>query len=344
MPASPMTFSSGARLDLAPLYRSCLFSSREPQESHMRVAQEFSEHNLRWKRGTVDTVMYRARASELSVVMLRYGAEIEITPRPFDDFALLHLTLKGMAEIESDGKRVALAPGRSALLAPRKDLRMHWQEDSEQLIVKIPGSMLRACSPGNDPMAQLPSVALSSPSAEHQWATLIQLLLLATHGPGGIGGISSDSELAGNWINHFEHAVASYLLVQHGEAHAPAPAPQPPDRQQQVQDLEQQRLEAMDAYMRTRLGAPIGLIDLAKAAGVSVRSLHTLSLKHHGVSPMEQLRLLRLDAARSFLLAQQQASVTDAALLHGFGHLGRFSAYYRERFGELPSQTARPMH
>lgn len=23
-----------------------------------------------------------------------------------------------------------------------------------------------------------------------------------------------------------------------------------------------------------------------------------------------------------------------------FGHLGRFSSYYRERFGELPSQTA----
>ncbi|MFD2440179.1 hypothetical protein ACFSS8_09005 [Paracoccus kondratievae] len=26
-------------------------------------------------------------------------------------------------------------------------------------------------------------------------------------------------------------------------------------------------------------------------------------------------------------------------MTHGFFHLGRFSAYYRERFGELPSQT-----
>lgn len=339
MPAFPTMLSSGARLDLAPLYRSCLFSSQEPQESHLRVAQEFSEHQLRWKRGRVDTVMYRAQAQELSVVMLRYGAEIEVRPRPFDDFALLHVTLKGMAEIESDGKRVALAPGRSALLAPRKDLRMHWQEGSEQLIVKVPGSMLRTCSPDDDPMRQLPSVALSSQAADHQWAALIQSLLLATHYEAGGTAISR------SWVNHFEQGVAAYLLAQHaaGPEEEAVHTPEPPDRRQKAVDLEHQRLEAMDAYMLARLGAPISLVDLAKVTGVSIRSLHTLSLKHHQVSPMERLRLLRLDAARAYLQAQSQASVTDAALLHGFGHLGRFSAYYRERFGELPSQT-RSMH
>jgi len=35
-----------------------------------------------------------------------------------------------------------------------------------------------------------------------------------------------------------------------------------------------------------------------------------------------------------------QVNVTAIALDHGFGHLGRFSAYYRQRFGELPRETA----
>jgi transcriptional regulator GlxA family with amidase domain len=33
--------------------------------------------------------------------------------------------------------------------------------------------------------------------------------------------------------------------------------------------------------------------------------------------------------------------VTEVALDHGFGHLGRFAIVYAERFGEPPSVTAR---
>ena len=41
------------------------------------------------------------------------------------------------------------------------------------------------------------------------------------------------------------------------------------------------------------------------------------------------------------MLFRSGQSVTEVAYAHGFEHLGRFSAYYRERFGELPSDTVR---
>ena len=62
--------------------------------------------------------------------------------------------------------------------------------------------------------------------------------------------------------------------------------------------------------------------------------------EHRDTTPMNA-RALRLDAARQRLLDGACANVTEAALAVGFGHLGRFSEYYKERFGELPRQTLR---
>ena len=95
----------------------------------------------------------------------------------------------------------------------------------------------------------------------------------------------------------------------------------------------------METYIRQRLCAPISLVDLALAAGLSPRSLNALCHKYYGVSPMVLLRNMRLDAVREQLQTCPGANVTSVALDHGFGHLGRFSAYYRERFGELPRDT-----
>jgi transcriptional regulator GlxA family with amidase domain len=95
------------------------------------------------------------------------------------------------------------------------------------------------------------------------------------------------------------------------------------------------------AYIDTKLCAPILVEDLARAAGVSGRALNALCHRHHGIPPMELLRNLRLDAARARLLTDASASITDTALAFGFGHLGRFSAYYFSRFQELPRDTQR---
>ena len=99
------------------------------------------------------------------------------------------------------------------------------------------------------------------------------------------------------------------------------------------------RLDMLERYIRSRLCAPLALADLAGAAGVSVRALNALCHQQYGVAPMDLLRNIRLDAVRERLLTHPGANITDTAFEFGFGHLGRFSAYYRERFGELPKQT-----
>jgi AraC-like DNA-binding protein len=58
---------------------------------------------------------------------------------------------------------------------------------------------------------------------------------------------------------------------------------------------------------------------------------------------MARLRALRLEMARSELAraARNGRTVASVANELGFGHLGRFSADYRARFSESPSDTLR---
>lgn len=59
-----------------------------------------------------------------------------------------------------------------------------------------------------------------------------------------------------------------------------------------------------------------------------------------GMSPLRFVTERRLAAAqRSLSAATQRDDVTRVALGLGFNHAGRFSALYRQTFGELPSET-----
>lgn len=96
-------------------------------------------------------------------------------------------------------------------------------------------------------------------------------------------------------------------------------------------------------YLHHHAGEAVTTADAARAAG-----LHPRTLQHHlsrnlDMSPSAYLRGIRLDRTRSALttLSPDETSVAEVARQWGFGHLGRFSAAYRKRFGELPNDTLR---
>lgn len=138
----------------------------------------------------------------------------------------------------------------------------------------------------------------------------------------------------GAWPMHLQETLLSFL-----SGHCPAPVSTEPPLEPALPARDQRRLSRLTDYMTSRLGAPLSSEDLARAAGLSVRALHALCQRHFKVTPMELLRNLRLDAVQNRLRSDPDASVGDVALTLGFGHLGRFSAYYRARFGELPTET-----
>jgi AraC-like DNA-binding protein len=95
-------------------------------------------------------------------------------------------------------------------------------------------------------------------------------------------------------------------------------------------------------WLRSHLHEPVRVEALAAVAGVRARTLETHFRKYLRTTPLGWVRAARLANARRQLLARRAGdTVTAVAFANGFNQLGRFAAYYRDRFGELPSETLR---
>lgn len=327
-----------ANLDVSKLCGNLVFQSESPHEVRTELSNVLSEHDLSLGKGSVNTTLFAGQLNEISIMKLTYGAEVDVKASPFDGFSLVQTPLHGAFDVQTEGGRHSFASGDVAVLTPRQDLDIHWQQGSEQIIVKIPHSLIsyHGRQASNLPPCrtgfQSPAFKLD-PSLTSLWCSLVQQVIDLSHGYDG-------SRLNREWIDHFERSIVMFLLNHQQSSATPADCDtclaQPAPANSRVSTAP---LERMEAYIHQRLCAPISLVDLANAAGLSPRSLNALCHRYHGISPMVLLRNIRLDEVRRKLRNCPDANVTTVALDHGFGHLGRFSAYYRERFGELPRDT-----
>ncbi|MEH6373976.1 AraC family transcriptional regulator [Streptomyces sp. KLMMK] len=98
-------------------------------------------------------------------------------------------------------------------------------------------------------------------------------------------------------------------------------------------------LRAALAFVEANLAEHITLDGIAGAAGCSPRTLTSVFRDRLGLPPMSYVRNLRLDRIREDILASSDP-IGTIAYRWGISHLGRFAGDYRDRFAELPSDTA----
>lgn len=92
--------------------------------------------------------------------------------------------------------------------------------------------------------------------------------------------------------------------------------------------------------MLEHLGERLPVAMVASHCGLSVRRLQALFQDECGQSPLQWLRMQRLEAVRQALSQADNANrVSEIAARFGFTHLGEFSRAYRQAFGETPQQT-----
>lgn len=309
-------------LDLSALVSQPGFSSCSAQAVQQRLGEALVAHELEWPDGRVDVTLHRGRVASCELYALRYGGQVEIRPQPFEDFVLVQMPLRGNATLQCDGISRSVGAGDVAVLAPREGARVLWEAGCEQLILKLPRSLVEASQAQMQHGAELPALSRLQRPLVVRWLRLVSELL--EHLPQG-----GQATPVSPWLHHLEQSLPLFLL-----SHCTAEPQTPSELRQPTRHLER-----IEACMRAHLNQSISLPQLASEAGVSIRSLNSLCQREYAQSPMDRLRSLRLEAARDYLLGHPSASVTEVALEYGFAHTGRFSAYYRQRFGELPRET-----
>lgn len=314
-----------------PLSRYGLFSTADRQEAQARVGEVFCPHGLEIMPGQrLDVVHNHLPLGDISVNYLSYGGAVTIQPVPFETFYLLQLPVAGHADIELQSTYFAATPERASLTNPTDRLAMRWSADCGKIIVRIDArAMQRYASAlldrdvGQDIRF---SGAVEAMGAGGRLLRLIRFL--------------ADEMQAGECLpgplvrQQIEQMIVCCLLESQPhshERHLPGAAGIAPRHVRRAED-----------FIEAHAHEPIGIDDISRVAGVSVRTLHKGFRDFRDTSPMEFLRSVRMERAhRDLLEAGPGICVTEIATRWGFFQFGRFAGRYRDRYGEPPSATLR---
>lgn len=311
-------------LDLSPLYQDCILKSHERCETYDAIAGELCDYGLQWSGSQVDARAFRCRVGGMSIYSMRYGDEVQIRPDLYRDFALVHVSIRKGIEIETDGRIFHVPEGRVFFSSPQRSIALRWQEGCEQVLLRIPHSMLL---PQNANQTQLSSVALPEDLIVPFGYQLSTLLAMARQ--------SSDVHGFGLWQEAVQNSLAAFVATSLGISRSPEPVaeladPRPQDRGERLKD-----------FIQLHLDHPMRHCDLERVAGLGRSQLNQMVQDRFGCSPMSLVRQMRLQAVRESLEANPDQDLTQLSLRYGFDHQGRFSQYYRGQFGESPSETRR---
>lgn len=299
------------------------------------MGQVFSPHRLevRSARQGLHVQHNQLSLRELSINTLSYGAEVLIDPGERGDFYMVQLPLSGRADLHSDRQHVALDTAMLSVLQPHARSLMRWSDDCAMILLRVPRLAVERRTHEGDP-ALPPRFALArrrqDPEVAAWWQAALDLTLnLDRHGDA--------------WLRHpaAQAAIEEFLLSAFTSL---LRLPDAPASDTAGERADQRCLRRAKEFIHAHLDQALTLDAMARHACVSPRTLEAAFQRHLGLSPLTYARRQRLQAVHQALQAaagHPSANVTDIALAHGFVHMGRFAAQYREAFGISPSQTLR---
>ncbi|MFD1213555.1 AraC family transcriptional regulator [Arthrobacter sp. GCM10027362] len=306
-----------------------LARSADPQEIRSAVNDLTAEnHRLILHRGRrLDGTVNGLRLGELSIVLVAYGAQLTVDSPPSGRRALIVFPLGPML-VECGGHSwMATTP---FALSSDRPTRMEPDPDAGALVGAADVGVLEAGvagvlgAPLDGPLALSGDRPLQLAAPDFVTASWVGACRQFDSGLGADPltlKALSDSLLSSAVVGLAPHLQ---LAVRGRDAAGPG------------------YLRQARRFMERHYADPLSVERIAAAVKISPRQLQTVFTEHLGVSPSLLLRNIRLDRAHRLLsdgAAAERTTVAAAATGVGFTHLGRFSAYYMQRFGESPSAT-----
>lgn len=94
-------------------------------------------------------------------------------------------------------------------------------------------------------------------------------------------------------------------------------------------------------FINEHLSEDLTLLDISKAAGMSIRSVQLLFRRYVNMTITEYLINRRLEKANQILKSKQNISIQEVAFAVGVPNLSYFGRLYKRKYGETASVTLR---
>jgi AraC-like DNA-binding protein len=308
-----------------------VFNTRDAEEARSYLhAREFLVDFPPREAEHVDMRINGVFLSSLYLGYLQYGAAAEIRTNPSLELYRCVAPIRGRIEAAFSDGSASCGPGRAVLISPTRIRRVRAERDLAGLTIFLPAAALRR---------HLTALLGEPPEGDLQFARIIDLgkgygQSLAHYARAAM----TDLEQAAPLLNPvtaslFEQFVIDGLLLAHPHNYS--------DRLHRRDGrIAPRSVKRAIEYIDANLDQPIGFTDIATAAGIPGRTLSQHFRRFRNTSPMRYLRDARLDRVHEALRrAEPEESIISIAGDWGFGHMGRFAAVYRQRFGEWPSET-----
>lgn len=267
----------------------------------------------------------------LTLGLLEYGHHVEVSTPPLKDSYQINFTIFGSVSMGYGNQTVLTNQRRAAVHGFTEDTRMEgWQHPARVVGLKILRQALEqefellTGAPPESPIEFEGELDLEAPAGQ-AWRSTVQALAQ---------GLTPDSPIAAHasMAHPLAQAAARGLLLAapHNHSHLlhPPPGPTPPAA---VAD-------ALD-FLRDNARQPLSVEQIARAAGVSVRTLQAGFRDHLDTTPVAMLRRIRLEGAhRDLLSGRPGTTVATVARRWGFRHPGRFAIHFAQAFGRSPSK------
>lgn len=328
--ASPAQPDPRHLLDNYPLLR-----SRSADEARELVGRALSPHRLDVRSGEFgfEARHNQIRLGQVSLNVLSYGAEVEIDPGERGDFYLIQLPLQGRARLRCDGQEAWVDPSVLSVLHPHARTCMLWSGDCSMVMLKVPSAVLRDRLPALAQRSGAPKFSLTQsrldPAVAAWWQAVTDITQnLHTHGAQWLRHPAAYAAMEGFLMTGID------LLLPDDASAADAPPAAPAGNR---------RLQRALDYIQANAHESLTLTSIAAAAYVSPRTLEAAFRSRFDQSPLVYARGVRLGRVHAALQRAArdgtETTVTNVALQHGFIHMGRFAAYYKQRFGCSPSAS-----
>ncbi|MCY6381010.1 AraC family transcriptional regulator [Hoeflea prorocentri] len=319
---------------MTPLSQFALFHTRDPDHARELVARSFCAHRLEplAEHDAFDARHHLARGAMIAINYLHYGATVLIDPQELQDFYLIQIPVSGAARITNGSSTFLSDRNTGTILNPDRRTRMIWLAGCEQFLVYVSRKVLSRFAEAvisrslSTPIVFEPQISFARPDAE-----LWRRKVCALYGAAEEGRLFvSDSALDQRLLE--EALLSEFLAMQ--------PSNISQFMNEPVTALNAGYVKRARSFIVENAAKPIGMSDIAEAAGVSIRTLQYAFTRNLTRTPVEVLRRERLMRIRQELASGHcEMTVAHIASNWGMTHFGRFSRYYEREFGELPSKT-----